>query len=1128
MNAPPNQNCPEADVLQELAAGIGSPELAQQTMQHVARCATCSAALRRYISEFSEEQSPENAAIFNQLQSSKPEWQKRLVRDQMGGGKRFPWLKLVPAMAALAVAIFAVIQGPSLLADFKVNQAQKQIATAFAGRRTTEMRLPSVNHSDYRPFPIELGGENGRSLDEVPTSLHDASGAANQNLLAAKADPRWLQVQGLALLWESTPSSLEKAEKDFERARSAGLATPSLEIDLAASYFERDSRAEHPNLQRTLNLLSEVLSKPALANDDRASALFNLALAYEKTQAWDLAVSTWEKYLQVDSSSAWTAEAQQHLKEAKAKISSRPQQSYSDPSFFLQQKAQGALRPEDPEQYQQKALTQWLPAAVADKSSDAYRALNGLAEVFAEHQDLWWRDFLKETKPSDLDAVRELSGAVLSNEHGKYDDALAQSRIVISTFKSKNNIPGELIARVQETYALRSKLQGANCLARAGPLLEQLSLTKYQWLQGQLALEKAQCRSFHGDLAESDSDSQVSLQIASRFRFPVLEMRILGISASMHSQQGRCDGAWEQGTQGLARYWQGAYPGERLDQFYAVLWQCTQQSGALYISESILNHTLQLRQDPRSKIGRNLIREGLLHLRLRNMFLAQKQYDRADAENRKASMLLETVPEPYAKEYRMLIEIEPAELQLQQGDPNQALATLKPVAEHLKSIQDNFIPASYYRLMGDIQWELKRLDEAAVAYQAAINIAETPLANLQDRGDRVAWLRATDDSYRGLVRVLLAQNKAEEALNRWEWYKSKPLLRGLRSGDTHFAGIKGKAETTIGQGVDSPFTAPVMPHLVYANFKDGLQIWDSDKRGMHSAWVSVHQQEFERIVRSFTEHCATPDSNLEEIREQGQWLYGKLLQPIISELPEGNVITVELDRSANNLALEALTNSAGAYFGEKYSVVYSPGIWLESTLRPPKPILLSMPLLLLDASHAPGAGYLPGMEDQKNSISRLFPETKIVDSTKTEWTDLHARAGMSEIFHYMGHGRLDGKGTSLDYNGNQSLSAQNLAPEFFKRSQLVVLAACSTGKDIGMLNTNSLVHAFWAARVPVVIASHWNVDSATTSDLMTAFYQHLARNSDVAQSMFQAREEILKTRPHPYYWAGFSIAGRAN
>lgn len=334
----PRPNCPDNDVLQELAAGILAPAMAEQTMLHAAGCKSCGLTLRQYLREFSEEPSPENAAIIQQLQSSKPEGQKKLVRKLIGGGRRFPWLKLVPATVALAAVIFGVLEGPVLWAGFQVKQAQKAVATAFVGRRTTLSRLPQVGYAPYNPFPVVLGAENGRGVDEVPPSLHDASGAANKNLAAGNADPRWLQIQGRALLWESTPSSLEKAEKDFEKARSEGLASASLEIDLAASYFERDSRADHPNLQRTLNLLSEVLSKPNLGKDDQASALFNLAIAYEKTQAWDLAVETWEKYLKVDSSSGWAAEARQRLDTAKAKASNVQRQSYSDPVFFCNKK----------------------------------------------------------------------------------------------------------------------------------------------------------------------------------------------------------------------------------------------------------------------------------------------------------------------------------------------------------------------------------------------------------------------------------------------------------------------------------------------------------------------------------------------------------------------------------------------------------------------------------------------------------------------------------------------------------------------------------------------------------------------------------------------------------------------
>ena len=293
-------NCPDNEVLQELAAGILAPGMAEQTMLHVSECKSCGPILRQYLREFSDEQSPENIAILKELRSSKPAWQKKLVRDLIGGGG-FPWLKFAPAMAVLAAVIFAFVQGPALWAGFQVKQAKKAVATAFVERRTTAMRLPSVDYSGYNPFPVVLGTQDGPSVDEVPPSLHEASGAANKHLAEGNADPRWLEIQGRALLWQATPSSREKAEKDFERARTEGLVTTSLEIDLAASYFERDSRSEHPNLQRTLNLLSEVLSKPNLSKDDQASALFNLAIAYEKTQAWDLALETWRKYLQVDS-----------------------------------------------------------------------------------------------------------------------------------------------------------------------------------------------------------------------------------------------------------------------------------------------------------------------------------------------------------------------------------------------------------------------------------------------------------------------------------------------------------------------------------------------------------------------------------------------------------------------------------------------------------------------------------------------------------------------------------------------------------------------------------------------------------------------------------------------------------
>jgi CHAT domain-containing protein len=211
-------------------------------------------------------------------------------------------------------------------------------------------------------------------------------------------------------------------------------------------------------------------------------------------------------------------------------------------------------------------------------------------------------------------------------------------------------------------------------------------------------------------------------------------------------------------------------------------------------------------------------------------------------------------------------------------------------------------------------------------------------------------------------------------------------------------------------------------------------------------------------------------------------------------------------------------------------VVYSPGAEMERALRLPTAVDARSAVFLLDASHSPGSGYLPGMEAQRSAIARLFPRTSIVDSAGTTWSEVKPRLESSQVFHYIGHGRRDGSGTTLVFNANESLRARDIAPGLFAHSQLVVLAACSTalGRENGLLDTNSLVRAFLIARVPRVIASHWDVDSATTSRLMAGFYNHIAAGQSIAQAIFEARKEVLQSHPHPYYWASFSVTGRVS
>jgi CHAT domain-containing protein/tetratricopeptide (TPR) repeat protein len=794
----------------------------------------------------------------------------------------------------------------------------------------------------------------------------------------------------------------------------------------------------------------------------------------------------------------------------------------------LQQKAQGALKPEDPEQYQQKALSQWLPVAMADRESDAYRALQGLAEVFAEHQDFWWRDFLAAVRSDDITAVRALSQAVQANDEGRYEVAERQSLQAAALFVRHHIVPGELRANFEDVYARRRILNGADCIVRADPLAKRLSETSYGWLSARVSLEQAECRNIYGDFAESDERLEISRHKADESHFPFLTLQDTSFSAGMKHLRGNCDESWKEAVGGLELYWRIVHArSERLFQFYAVMLQCSLETGDLNAAESFIRHAIAMRQDPSANIERDATIDGLLHLHLANILLAQRDRESAGRERAFALALLDQPDEPSANKYRLTSELEPAEFQLERGDAQLALATLLPVMKLLHPSQDKFFSLRCRKLLGDIHLALGDYDQAMTQYHAAIDLAEGALSGIKNGAGRLAWLRATDESYRGLVRVLLAQKKDGEALAQWEWYQGRPMLQSVSTADSTMPGAFQQSSQKT--GLSNPLERAKGPRIIYAIFKDGLQIWFSQNNSILSKWVAVDEKDFEQTAHDFVRACATESSNLKDVQQQGQKLYSLLLKPFLGEVPNFPVVTVELDRRISSLPLEALRSPDGWYFGEKYTVVYSSGAGMDVSLNRAQPVTRQESILLLDATRSPQSGYLPGMEDERNTILKTFSRSKVIDAGGARWESVRLTLTDSNIFHYMGHGRPAGTGTGLVFNETRALRAQDFTPDLFKHSQLVVLAACSSGKGKdGALDTDNLVRALLGSGVPRVIASQWNVDSETTSQLMQDFYRNLAKGETVAQSMFDARNDTLKRRPHPYYWASFTVAGLPN
>jgi CHAT domain-containing protein len=98
------------------------------------------------------------------------------------------------------------------------------------------------------------------------------------------------------------------------------------------------------------------------------------------------------------------------------------------------------------------------------------------------------------------------------------------------------------------------------------------------------------------------------------------------------------------------------------------------------------------------------------------------------------------------------------------------------------------------------------------------------------------------------------------------------------------------------------------------------------------------------------------------------------------------------------------------------------------------------------------------------------------------------------------------------------------------KADLAVLSACETarGRIGGGEGVIGLSWAMFIAGVPATVVSQWEVESASTRDLMVNFHRSLIYSTPTkADALRQAALKLMHNpeTSHPFYWAGFVLVG---
>ena len=309
------------------------------------------------------------------------------------------------------------------------------------------------------------------------------------------------------------------------------------------------------------------------------------------------------------------------------------------------------------------------------------------------------------------------------------------------------------------------------------------------------------------------------------------------------------------------------------------------------------------------------------------------------------------------------------------------------------------------------------------------------------------------------------------------------------------------------------------------------------------------------------------DSDVAELQETAQQLYDWLIKPIEPQIKAGKInnLVFSLDRATRYIPMGVLFDGE-QYLIEKYTIttILSAALTDASERLPDNQD--ETEILGVGASNPNGYQPLPHVATEIDFIVRekdlddqngIYPGSQFLNED-FNFSILKSNLRGRNLLHIATHGKfvpgIEDKSYLVWGNGNKfDIPQIKRLRDYLDDVHLVVLSACETAIGESLLNDpkqeegieiNGLSSYFLSRRQKgpkTVMASLWQVDDASTSQLMQRFYCTLANNPSItkAQALKQAQESLLNNTSldceqstsdntdftHPHYWAPFILIG---
>ena len=786
----------------------------------------------------------------------------------------------------------------------------------------------------------------------------------------------------------------------------------------------------------------------------------------------------------------------------------------------------GATVPAEP--FLERATLEWLPAVGGENDRVTRAALEKLSGMLiASHQDYWLSDMMRS--PVNADWVRGsklLAESIRLNGEGDRESGYDRARAASAAFQSAGNSAGKMRADVEAIYSLSRSFQTAKCIQESGPALAALEGGKYPWARVQTLMARSVCLERLGEFSGALGLEDEAINLTERQGYRQLFLRAIGLRADLHVDMGDLQNARRQNYDGLKRFWEGTYAPLRAYQFYSDLFLIAERSRMWR-----LGYLMSSEAAPIIELAGNRTTEALARYRVAMFAGMTGRAGEAAAEIQRAEELLKRIGDQgSARAFRAVDMVSLATSYLENGELDLADKVLGGVST--TDVQETILlQIALHKTNGILAVRRHQQAIARREFEIALGVAENALHTVRTERDGANWAKETGPVYRELIRIAIDNNEADRGLTLWQVYRSASVTRetAQTSSDTAAVVLRGIARKLKGASV-----------LSLIQFEDRLDGWLFDDRGIFSFRSPLSRRDAETACAEFRALASSPGSDPGRLREAGKRLYRRLLEPVEGRLRDGQPLAIQPDGPCAEIPFEVLVDAKGSYLVERMAIFTSPGVFaMERLTQSEQRVSRDLHAVIVGNPRLTGAmseayADLPDATREAALVAETFRRPLLLTGRMATSAAVQRALAEAEVFHFAGHGVSTSENGTLLLSPPEASSGASLLESaevdgVVRKCRLAVLSACrsAAGERLGPFNPDSLVQAFWRARVPNVVATRWDVDSRVALQLVTGFYRFLLEGRHPVDALRAAQLEILKNpgTSHPVYWAAFHVFG---